>query len=103
MLLAENAQGLLVDWELVRDSAPADAQLLPGSVGRLERIYGQVPKAIATDRGFDNEVNRAGLAAEGIYNAVCPRNPKERHQRSRSGNSSDCKSAGRKPKVALAF
>jgi len=85
LLLAENSQGLIVDWELFRESAPADAQLLPGSVGRLERIYGQVPKAIATDRGFDNEVNRAGLAAEGIYNAVCPRDPKQRRQRSRAG------------------
>jgi len=77
LLLAENSQGLILDWELFRESAPADAQLLPGSVGRLERAYGTGPKAIAADRGFDNELNRAGLKLEGIYNAVCPRDPKQ--------------------------
>ena len=34
-------------------------------------------KAAAADRGFDSELNRQGLASEGIYNAVCPRDPKQ--------------------------
>lgn len=84
LFLAENPQGLLIDWELFRDSAPADAQLLPRTVGRMEKAYGQGPKAMAGDRGFDNEVNRVGMAAEGIYNAVCPRNPQQLKERSRS-------------------
>jgi hypothetical protein len=84
LLLAENLQGLIIDWELFRESAPADAQLLPRVVGRMEQAYGQGPKAMAGDRGFDNEVNRVGLAAEGIYNAICPRNPKQLQQRNRS-------------------
>lgn len=84
LLLAENLQGLIIDWELFRESAPADAQLLPRVVGRMEKAYGQRPKAMAGDRGFDNEVNRVGLAADGIYNAVCPRNPKQLQQRNRS-------------------
>jgi hypothetical protein len=84
LLLAENLQGLIIDWELFRQSAPADAQLLPRVVGRMEKVYGHGPKAMAGDRGFDNEVNRVGLATEGIYNAVCPRNPKQLQQRNRS-------------------
>jgi hypothetical protein len=84
LLLAENLQGLIIDWELFRQSAPADPLLLPRLVGRMEEAYGQGPKAIAGDRGFDNEVNRVGLAAEGIYNAICPRNPKQLQQRNRS-------------------
>ena len=84
LLLAENPQGLLIDWELFRESAPADPQLLPRSVGRMEQAYGQGPKAVATDRGFDNETNRVGLAADGIYNAVCPRCPRRLKQRNRS-------------------
>jgi hypothetical protein len=84
LLLAENLQGLIIDWELFRQSAPADAQLLPRVVGRMEKVYGQRPKAMAGDRGFDNEVNRAGLELDGIYNAICPRNPKQLQQRNRS-------------------
>ena len=84
LLLAENTQGLIIDWELFRQSAPADAQLLPRTIGRLEKAYGQAPKAVAADRGFDNETNRIGLADEGIYNAVCPRHPGQLKQRNQS-------------------
>lgn len=84
LLLAENPQGLIVDWELFRESAPADAQLLPRTVGRLEEVFGPVLEALAGDRGFDSEVNRIGLNLDQIYNAVCPRNPRQLKKRSRS-------------------
>ena len=50
----------------------------------MEKAYGPKLKAVAADRGFDNEVNRLGLADEGIYNAVCPRSPQGLKERSRS-------------------
>ena len=50
----------------------------------MEKAYGPKLKAVAADRGFDNEVNRVGLAAEGIYNAVCPRSPQQLRERSGS-------------------
>jgi len=81
LFLAENPQGLIVDWELFQEQAPADSALLPWSVGRMERTYGPKLKALAADRGFDNETNRIGLVAEGIYNAVCPRSPKGLRER----------------------
>ncbi len=84
LLLAENPQGLILDWELFQERAPADSALLPWSVGRLEAAYGPRLKAVAADRGFDNEINRFGLAQEGIYNAVCPRSPQQLRQRSGS-------------------
>jgi hypothetical protein len=84
LLLGENPQGLIIDWELFRQTAPADAQLLPRSVGRMEQAYGPGLKAIAADRGFDSRTNQIGLAAEGIYNAVCPRCPRQLKQRGRS-------------------
>jgi hypothetical protein len=84
LLLAENPQGLILDWELFPDRAPADTALLPWTVGRLEKAYGPQLKALAADRGFDNEVNRVGLAQEDIYNAVCPRSPVRLRERSRS-------------------
>lgn len=73
LLLAENPQGLILDWELFQERAPADSALLPWSVGRMEKAYGPKLKAVAADRGFDNEANRLGLTNDGIYNAVCPR------------------------------
>ncbi len=66
LFLAENPQGMIIDWELFRQSAPADAQLLPRSVGRMEQVFARPPKALAGDRGFDSELNRVGLAADGI-------------------------------------
>jgi hypothetical protein len=84
LLVAENPQGLILDWELFQDKAPADSALLPWSIGRLEQAYGPQLKAVAADRGFDNEVNRVGLAEEGIFNAVCPRSPQQLRERSGS-------------------
>jgi hypothetical protein len=84
LLLTENPQGLIIDWELFRKSAPADAQLLPRTVGRMEAAYGPRLKAIAGDRGFDSQVNQVGLAGDGIYNAVCPRSPQQLQERAGS-------------------
>lgn len=84
LLLAENPQGLIIDWELFRQSAPADAQLLPRTIGRMEEAYGSVLKALAGDRGFDSQLNRTGLELEGIYNGLCPRDPRQLRERSRS-------------------
>ena len=84
LLLAENEQGLILDWEYFRESAPADAQLLPRSLGRMEAVFGPRIKAAAADRGFDSQLNQKGLASDGIYNAVCPRDPKQLAERSGS-------------------
>ena len=83
LLLGENPQGVILDWELFKDSAPADSKLLPGSAGRMEKLYGPL-KALGADRGFDNLDNREGMADDGIYNGVCPRSPKALKARMRS-------------------
>lgn len=84
LFLAENPQGLILDWELFRGSAPADAALLPRTVGRMQEAYAPGPKALGADRGFDSELNRFGLNQEKIFNAVCPRSPGQLRQRNRS-------------------
>ena len=81
LFLAENPQGLILDFELFRDSAPADSRLLPRCVGRMEAAYGPKLKAVGADRGFDSQTNQMGLADEGIYNGVCPRDPRQLRQR----------------------
>jgi hypothetical protein len=81
LFLAENPQGLLVDWELFRDSAPADSTLVARCVGRMETAYGPQLKAVGADRGFDSQANRSAWAEEGIYNGVCPRDPRQLRER----------------------
>lgn len=84
LFLAENPQGLIINWEFFQGQAPADSQLLPRSIGRMEAAYGARLKAAAADRGFDSQTNQAGLAAEGIYNGVCPRCPDQLRERAGS-------------------
>jgi len=81
MSLAENPQGIILDWELFQKRAPADTALLPRGVGRMEAAYGPKLKAVGADRGFDSQTNQIGLAGEGIYNGVCPRNPQQLRER----------------------
>jgi hypothetical protein len=84
LFLAENPQGLIIDWEFFQDQAPPDTDLLPRSLGRMEQVYGARLKAAAADRGFDSLANQVGLAADGVYNAVCPRSPDQLQERGRS-------------------
>lgn len=84
LFLAENPQGLIIDWEFFKEKAPADSQLLLRSVGRMEEVYGKRLKAASADRGFDSASNQAGLAAKGIYNGVCPRSVAQMQERAGS-------------------
>jgi hypothetical protein len=84
LLLGENAQGLIVDWKLFRESAPADVRLLTQSVRRVETALGVKPGGVVADRGFDSRANVAWLEAEEIYNGVCPRRPGQLARRLRS-------------------
>ena len=84
LFLAENPQGLIIDWEFFAERAPADSDLLPRSVGRMEQAYGPILKAATADRAFDSKANQMGLAQEGIYNGVCPRSVQQLKERAKS-------------------
>jgi len=75
MLLAEQQNGLIVDWKLFREQAPSDSALLQNSHKRITRRLDVTINLIATDRGFDSKSNRDYLETKNIYNAVCPRDP----------------------------
>ncbi len=75
LLLAEQQNGLIVDWRLFRSQAPSDSVLLPNSHKRVTRRLGAVIDSIATDRGFDSENNRNYLKTNNVYNAICPKDP----------------------------
>ncbi|MBE0545960.1 MAG: hypothetical protein IH623_31930 [Verrucomicrobia bacterium] len=82
LLLAEQKAGLIVDWCLHRDSAPADPRQLPQSVARREAGYGAgVIRALGADRGFSSAANQALLAGKQIYDGICPKHPARLRER----------------------
>ena len=76
LLLAEQRDGVIVDWQLHRASAPADVRQLAASLERMEAAYGVgVIRALGTDRGFSSAANETLRKGKGIYDGVCPKNP----------------------------
>ncbi len=70
--LAEQADGLIVDWDFIKEQPPVDSKLVTDSLMRLTENYGK-PKSYSADRGFDAEKNRNNLKEQAIFNAICPR------------------------------
>lgn len=73
LLLAEQQQGVIIDWKLIKDQAPADSKMVRDSLDRFEQVFGVLPNEMAGDRGFDSKRNRNCLKKDGVYNAICPR------------------------------
>ncbi len=82
-LLAEQRQGVIVDWKLIKDQAPADSRMVPNSLDRFEQVFDSLPNAMAGDRGFDSKSNRNRLKKAGVYNAICPRSVIDLRERMR--------------------
>lgn len=81
LLLVEQDDGLIVDWKLFREQAPADSRLLQNSHQRITGKLDIDVKLIAGDRGFDSKANQIYFEEQGIFNAIAPRNPKQLQQR----------------------
>ena len=78
LLIVEQAQGLVVDWHLYQESAPADSRQVPASLERLVARLGEdVIRAVGGDRGFDSAANRALLEEKELFNGLCPRGAAE--------------------------
>jgi|EPASupsiteSAE347_1022098.scaffolds.fasta_scaffold13536_1 hypothetical protein len=76
LLLTEQIDGLIIDWELFKDQPPADSKLLEPTIKRIEKYYEAI-ESICTDRAFGSKDNDAFLQTNHIYNAVCPKSPKQ--------------------------
>ena len=70
--LAEQTDGLIVDWKFIKEQPASDNKLVADSIMRLTKTYG-VPKSYSGDRGFDSQTNRDELAKKTIVNGICPR------------------------------
>ena len=81
LLLGENRQGIILDYQIWREQAPADTQLLIGSLVRVVDGLKQSVSGVATDRGFASKANTAGLKKAEIFNGLCPKDPAELRER----------------------
>src|SRR6266498_2207118 len=84
LLLGESLDGLIVDWELFAQSAPADSRLLVRSLERTRANLAVKMDLLGADRGFDSQSNQDKLSNLKVYNAVCPRKPAQLKKRKRS-------------------
>ena len=75
LYLAEQADGLIVDWRFFCQQAQADSAMLKAGHQRIEQRLGVSVDLMSGDRGFDSEDNRQYMENNDIFNAVCPRNP----------------------------
>jgi hypothetical protein len=81
VLIGENRQGVILDYEIFREPAPADSQILFGSLLRVWEATGRHVGAVVTDRGFASADNSRTLKEGGTYDALCPRQPAELSRR----------------------
>ena len=74
LLLAEQEDGLIVDWKLHKDRVPNDSRQVVDCIERIHKAYGD---------GCQSNGN--WLEARGIYNGLCPRSPEKLKKKSNSG------------------
>jgi hypothetical protein len=75
LLLGENRQGIILDYQMWQETAPADSSVL---VESLERVVVGLKKkmgAVGGDRGFASKANSGGLAWAEIFDGLCPKSP----------------------------
>jgi len=80
LLLTEQSNGLITDWELFADQPPSDSQLIKPIVERITKYYGPL-KSLCADRAFDSEKNVSLLEGNNINNGICPKSPKKLQER----------------------
>ena len=75
VLLGENRQGVILDYEIFRESAPADSQILFESLLRVREGTGRDVRAVVSDRGFYSASNSRTLREGDTFDGLCPRPP----------------------------
>ena len=78
LLLVEQVDGLIVDWDFFKNGAPGDSKLFIPSLKRIKKKFkGQKINSATTDRGFWSPENANYLREEKIANHLCPRSVPE--------------------------
>ena len=78
LFLAEQGDGFIVHHELSQSASSGDSKWLEQRIDKFAP-EGDPAKlsGVFSDRGFASKRNTAALAAEDIFDGLCPRNPKE--------------------------
>jgi IS5 family transposase len=69
VFLAESAQGLITQYEVLKGNPPDDVHVAP-SLRRHGQAFGRVPELYSSDRGFFSEQNLASCKHDGVK-VVC--------------------------------
>ena len=72
-----------MDHELKRETSEGDAKWLQARYAGMQEKSGGRLCVIAADRGFESKASRRMLDEEGIFNGICPKDPKELTRRMR--------------------
>jgi len=72
LYLAEQKNGLIVDWEFMKDQPNSDSKLVEPSIARITENYGK-PNRYTADRGFSSLSTDLILEELEIVNGICPR------------------------------
>lgn len=76
LLMSETMSGLISDWQLHEQRAPAEWHQVQTSLKRQNAYDLSAPiLAVVGDRGTASQQGSKLLAAAGIYDATCPRSP----------------------------
>lgn len=82
LMISENRSGMITDWQLYQEAAPAEWRQFEESLERQNQFdLSTRIEAAATDRGFSTKRLQARLAEDEIYDATCPRQPQALKQR----------------------
>ena len=84
LLIAEQADGFIVDWQLYEDKT-ADQRKL-GDFLESYQPQNKGVETIVTDRGFDGKPNQRKLEKINICNGMCPRSPAQMTERMKDEN-----------------
>ena len=76
LMLTEQRDGLIVDWQLFKDQPKSDSNIFQSVVKRIQKYYGMA-NSTTGDRSFYSRSNEKFLDQENIFNALCARNPKQ--------------------------
>ena len=77
LFLAEQSQGLIIDWFLEKKRSVGDTALIRNSLEHINTVFGKYPNNVGGDRGFWSQENANWLKDRNIFNGICPKNPKE--------------------------
>ena len=78
LLLGETMDGVISDWELVKEAPLNDTKHIARYLQRFQELPEALrPEILVADRGFDSQHNGETLTAQGIKNMICPKDPKQ--------------------------